>query len=180
MNLDINWDINWEIILLLLLIFVTAYYAIQTKRLVRANIKPLIFANDPDDFEWQVDIEKVDSTKRPKSRYLRVKALIVNPGITPITLERFSEKLITNGGKEASIEGRFIQPKIASTDRHGLYVFAIPWVTVHDDFSIWYRVYELNDDADENHKLKITFKYKVGNKNKTIVKELDLKAHNPL
>jgi len=87
--------------------------------------------------------------------------------------------LITNDGTEISIEGRFIQPKITSTDRHGLYVFAIPWVTVHDDFSIWYRVYEINDDINKEHKLKITYNYRVGKRKKKIVRELDLNTHNP-
>ena len=54
------------LLLFVILIVVTSLYAWQTKNLVRANIEPLIFANDPDDYEWQVDINK---KRASSSRY---------------------------------------------------------------------------------------------------------------
>lgn len=104
--------------------------------------------------------------------------MLVNPGVVPIVLRSFSEELFADNHK-IEIKGKFIIPKISSSERYGLYVFAIPWVTIHDDFSIWYRIYELDGGSDKEYKLKLTFNYRVGNKQRSVIKELDLKPHNP-
>ncbi|MCK4824105.1 hypothetical protein KA005_50595, partial [bacterium] len=145
--------------LFILLITVTLYYAIQTRRLVRVDPKPFVYISDPDDHEWKKDVEKVETDERPKAIYLRVKSLLVNPGITPMTLTSFNETFTNSKDEIVDIKGRFIEPKISSSERHGLYIFCIPWVIIHDDFSIWYRVYEIDDkiSKDEEYRLNLTY-----------------------
>lgn len=162
---------------LVILVGATIYYARQTKKLVRDNPKPLIYAFDPEDHEWHEDIKRIEPERHPRSKYLRVKALLINPGIVPMILERVSEELIA-GDSKVEAEKRLIQPKITSSERYGLYVFTDTWVILHDDFSIWYRIYELEDTAETEYRLKLTFHFKIGDKKKKETKELSLKPHN--
>lgn len=166
--------------LFILLIAVTLYYATQTKRLVRVDQKPFVYVSDPDVHEWKKDIDKVETSELPKAVYLRVKSLLVNPGITPMTLTSFNETFTNSKGEIVDIKGRFIEPTISSSERHGLYIFCIPWVIIHDDFSIWYRVYEIDDkiSKDEEYRLNLTYSFQIGNKTKEISKELYLKPHS--
>jgi len=159
------------------LIFVTIFYAIQTKKLVRDNPKPLVYAFDPGDDEWQEDIDRVKVEARPKSKYLRVKTLLINPGIVPIILEKVSEEL-TAGDSKVEAKKTLIQPIIPSSERHALYVFTDIWVILHDDFAIWYRIYELEDTAGTEYGLKLTFHFRIGDKEKKETKKLPLNPHN--
>ena len=163
--------------LFLILIAATIFYGIQTKKLVRDNPKPLIYAQDPEDDEWEKDISNVEDSKQPSSNYLRVKTLLINPGIVPMVLESFSETLIDDSNNVVNTKGMLIQPKIQSSERYGLYVFALPWVTIHDDFSIFYRIWELKDEKSKEYTLKLTFNFKIGNKQKQVTSKLIIKPH---
>jgi len=181
--MDVGDIIN--LILVAGLVGLTAYYAWQTKKLVkeqklarRDDPELLIYVADPTEHEWKKDISKVEQENRPQSKYLRVKVLLINPGITPIVLENFSETF-ESANRQVDIKGRFIDPKIRSSERYGLYIFAIPWVTIHDDFSILYRIYELDEAGEIEYRIKLTFNYRVGNKQRSAIKELNLKSHNP-
>lgn len=165
------------ICVLAILVGASIFTAYQTKKLVRDNPKPLIYAFDPKDYEWHEDIQKVEPEMHPQSKYLRVKALLINPGIVPMILERVSEEL-TAGNSKVEAERRLIQPRIPSSERYGLYVFTDTWVTLHDDFSIWYCIYELKDTTKEDYKLRLTFHFKIGDKKKEETTELSLRAHN--
>ena len=160
-----------------ILVILTGFYAWHTRKLVRDNPNPMIYAFDPGDDEWQEDIDKVEVENRPKSKYLRVKALLINPGIVPMILGRVSEELIAGDGK-VEAKKRLIQPRITSYGRYGLYVFTDTWVILHDDFSIWYRIYELEDTAETECRLKLTFHFKIGDKEKKETKKLSLTPHN--
>ena len=179
--MEVNDIIN--LVFIIGLICVTAYYAWQTRLLVkeqklarRDDPELIVYVADPAEHEWEKDISKVEPENRPKSRYLRVKGLLINPGITPIVLEGFSETLRCENNI-VSVISKFIEPKIHSSERYGLYIFAIPWVTIHDDFSIWYRIFELDDTDLKEYSLTLTFNYRVGNKQRSVTRELKLKPH---
>ncbi len=164
-----------DAILIVVLICITAFYAWQTKRLVRDDRELMLYVADPMDREWEKDTSRIDENDLPKSNFLRVKALLVNPGSSPIVVTEIEESIKDKNGK--TIKGRSILPKISSSDRYGLYIYAMPWVIVHDDFSIWYRVFEV-DDNKGSYLLRILMKYQVGSRTKSVTKEIQLTSHS--
>ena len=164
-----------NLVLLAGLVGITGYYAYQTRRLVRGDFGLTVYVNDPMGQEWAKDTSKIEKENLPGSEYLRIKALLVNPGSVPMVLVKVEENIeIKNGVVQ---EGRFVLPKIGSSERYGLYVFALPWVIIHDDFAIWYRTYKIDKPGEGDYKLTIKFYYEVGSKERTLTKEISLKPH---
>ena len=173
-----------QIVLLAGLIGVTAYYARHTKKLVdetkiarRDDPQLKVHVHDPAEDEWLKDVSSITKSPPPTSNYFRIKAILVNPGLVPIAITHAEEILEDENGKVLASSDRFVLPSIGHTERRGLYVFCLPWVIASDDFSIWYRTYELDIDTAKRISLTLTLCYEVGEKQKSETRQIQLDIH---
>ena len=173
-----------EIVVLSVLAALTAYYARQTKKLVsetkvarRDDPQLKLYVHDPAEDEWLKDVSSITKSPPPTSNYFRIKAILVNPGLVPIMITHTEEILKDENGKVLASSDRFVLPSIGHTERRGLYVFCLPWVIASDDFSIWYKTYELDIDTDKRLRLTLTFDYEVGEKQKSETRQIELDVH---
>lgn len=173
-----------EIGLIAALVGITIYYAIQTKKLVnetkiarRDDPQLKVHVHDPAEDEWLKDVSNITKSPPPASNYFRIKAILINPGLVPIVITRTEEILKDENGKVLASSDRFVLPSIGHTERRGLYVFCLPWVIASDDFSIWYKTYELDIDTDKRLRLTLTFDYEVGEKQKSETRQIELDVH---
>lgn len=169
---------------MIVLAILTGYYAYHTKKLVeeakiarRDDPELKVYIHDPPEHEWRKDISRIASSSMPTSAYLRLKVILVNPGAVPIVITDARETLEDTKGEVVTSTGKFVIPSIRSLERYGFYVFCLPWVIVHDDFSIWYRTFELTGSEGERYLAKLMFNYEVGEKQKSVTKEIQLSMH---
>jgi len=169
---------------MVVLIIVTCRYVRHTGRLVeetkvarRDDPELKVYVHDPTETEWQKDVSRIAKSNIPTSSYLRLKAILVNPGAVPIVITDVKETLKDEMGGIVATKDNFIVPRIRSLERYGLYVFALPWVIIHDDFAIWYRTFELGTSKGKKYSAKLTFNYEVGEKQKSVTKEIQLSGH---
>lgn len=120
-------------IAMVVLVIVTCVYVRHTGKLVeetkiarRDDPELKVYVHDPPEHEWQKDVSTVAISSIPTSRYVRLKAILVNPGAVPIVIMDAKENLEDEKGKIVTSRDKFVIPKIRSLERYGLYVFALP------------------------------------------------------
>lgn len=181
--MDMDTLLIIQVVLLSVLCALTGYYTRQTKQLVteakvarRDDPQLKLYVHDPPEDEWQKDVSS-PKNPLPSSNYLRLKAILVNPGLVPIVIRRAEEVLEDESGRRLTSSHTFVLPSYGTTERHGLYIFCLPWVIASDDFAIWYKTYELDIDTDKRLKLTLTFDYEVGEKQKSETRQIELDVH---
>jgi len=159
------------------LAIITGVYVREIRIARRDDPKLRLSVHDPPDDEWQVDVSRTGNSDLPTSPYLRLKAILVNPGLVPVVITSVEETFADEKGSSLTSSGTFVLPKRTSPEGYGIYVFGLPWVIRSDDFAIWYRTFKLATDTGKKYLVTLTFHYEVGRKSKSITTHIELNPH---
>lgn len=167
-------------IAMVLLAIITIYYARQTRNLVKEakiarrddpNLK--VYIHDPPDYEW----EQMNVPAVPIEKYVRFKAILVNPGLVPIVIKDISEEILDKDGNVLSTVGNLAIPLEAQPHRLGIYIYGITWVIMSDDFAIWCRTFDVSSNEATEYLSKVKFIYEVGENTKEEDAVIELGIH---
>jgi len=171
-------------IAMIVLVFVTCIYVRHTRKLVeetkiarRDDPELKVYIHDPSDYEWK----KMEITSVPTSNYLRIKAILVNPGLVPIVITDIREIVEDEMGRSVITSDGLIAPQYLRPEEYSIYIFGLSWVITSDYFSIWCKTFELpnteNTMKKKGYIYKIIIDYEVGEKLKSATTSMRLSVH---